>query len=149
PRASLARGGLFAGRGGLERRMARVDDVEDETVVLLVDLDLAAGLELAEEDLVGERPLDLVLDQPRHRARAEDRVVALARQPLARARRDRERDALLGELIVHFLDELVDDVENHLEAQRIEGDDRVEAVAELGAEGLLDRLLALADIGRR
>ena len=52
-----------------------------EAVVAGVDLDLAAVLEPAEEHLVGERALHVLLDQPRQRARAEGRVVAVLGEP--------------------------------------------------------------------
>ena len=48
------------------------------------DRDGAAVLELAEEDLVGQRIADVALDDARERPRAEDRVVAL-RWPATRA----------------------------------------------------------------
>ena len=51
---------------------------EGELVVGEVDDDGAAVLELAEQDFVGQRIAHLGLDHPRERARAVDRVVALA-----------------------------------------------------------------------
>ena len=41
-------------------------------------------LQLAEQHLVGERPLELLLDQARHRPRAERLVVAVLGEPVAR-----------------------------------------------------------------
>ncbi len=52
-------------------------DVEGELLPVGVDGDLAAVLKPPEEQLVGERFLDLPVDQARHRTRAEGVVVAL------------------------------------------------------------------------
>jgi hypothetical protein len=49
-----------------------------------------------------------------------------------------------GELGLQLQDELLDDGLHHLEAQRVEGDDGVEAVAELRREQAFDRFLATA-----
>ena len=48
--------------------------------------------QLAEQQLVGQRTLDLVLQQARHRPRAHVRIEAVLGQPLARFRRCRQRD---------------------------------------------------------
>src|SRR6267142_4606247 len=52
----------------------------DLLVLADVDGDLAAVLQPAEQQLVGERAADGVLDEARHRARAHQRVEALLRQ---------------------------------------------------------------------
>ena len=59
---------------------------ERQLVVLEPDPDRPAALQPAEQDLVGQRIPDLGLDDPRQRTRAEDRVVALLRQPRPRGR---------------------------------------------------------------
>ena len=104
-----------------------------ELLVLHFHPDLAAALELAEQDLVGERLLQLGLDQPRHRPRAELRVEAVLGEPVARLGRQLERHLLLDELRRQLADQLVDDLADDLGRQRVERDPRVEAVAELGA----------------
>ena len=65
------------------------DDLERRAVSLHANRDGAAVFEPPEQDLVGERVADLGLNHPRERPRAEHRVVALARQPRARLRRQR------------------------------------------------------------
>jgi hypothetical protein len=101
----------------------------------------AAVLEPAEQDLVGQRVAHLGLDDARERPRAVDRVVALLGQPRARLGLERDRHAPLGELRLELQDELLDDRLHHLRRQRVERDDGVEAVAELGAEDRSMRLL--------
>ena len=49
---------------------------------LHVDHDAAAGDQLAEQQLVGQRTLDLVLHHARHRPRAHLRIEAVLGQPL-------------------------------------------------------------------
>src|SRR3954471_14074667 len=67
---------LGDGRGFLFER-------ELELLVLAdVDGHLAAVLQAAEEELVGERAADRVLDEPRHRPRAHQRIEAFLRQVL-------------------------------------------------------------------
>ena len=51
-----------------------------------------------------------------------------------------EADLLLGELDAEVVDGFGDDPLDHLGRQIVEADDGVEAVAELGGEGPLDRL---------
>ena len=64
-------------------RGGRDEEPELRPVRLDVDADRAARLQLAEQDLLGERLLDLVLDEPRHRARAELPVEAVLGEPAA------------------------------------------------------------------
>ena len=58
-------------------------ELERELRAVVIDDDVAAVFELAEQELVAERALDLVLDQAGERARAEVRVVALLREVAA------------------------------------------------------------------
>src|SRR5215475_11002557 len=62
------------------------------------DADVAAGLELTEQHLVGERLLDVLLDQAGHRPRAHLLVVAVRDQPLRRLVRELDGDVAVGEL---------------------------------------------------
>ena len=122
----------------------------DLVVVADVDRHLAAIDEPAEQQLVGERLADRVLDEPRHRARAHLRIEALLRQELAQLRRERRVDLLLVQLRFELEQELVDDAQDDLVVERAERDRRVEPVAELGREHPLDlahlvaRLLVVA-----
>src|SRR5262245_6621451 len=54
---------------------------ESEFFARLVHFDTAAVLQLAEQNLVRERALDLRLDQAGHRPRAEDRIITPRREP--------------------------------------------------------------------
>src|SRR5206468_10178206 len=125
-----------AGRRTAGRRTARAGLVERERqlVIRAPDPDVAALRELAEQQLVGERTLDLVLDHPAQRARAVHRVVALARQVVARRLVERQLHLAVGELRAELGDELVDDLSHHALVQRREVDLGVEPVAELRRE---------------
>src|SRR6185437_15952465 len=80
--------GLFGGIGLVGRRGTgrRLLEAEDELVRLLVerDLDDAALDELAEEQLLGQRLLHMLLDDAAQRPCAEKLVVAFDAEPLAR-----------------------------------------------------------------
>ena len=91
-------------------------------------------LELAEEELLGERALDLLLDDPVQGPRPELGIVASLGEERARAGREPDRHPAVPQLPLQLTDELVDDAAHHLAAERPEVDLRVEAVAELGAE---------------
>src|SRR5262245_53895544 len=118
-------GPLDGGRCGL-----RGCHPESQRVRLDIDIDAAAALELAEEELVGERLLHLGLDEPRHRARAERGVVAARREPAPRRCRELDGDAPGRELGLQLGDEFVDHPLDRLGAERREGHDRIQAVAE-------------------
>src|SRR5712691_5058239 len=59
---------------------------------------VAAVLELAEQDLVGERLLDVLLDQARHRPRPHLLVVAVGDQPVAGLVRELDGDVAVAEI---------------------------------------------------
>ena len=103
-------------------------------------------LEAAEEHLVGERRLDGGLDEPCHRAGAHGLIVAILDQPLARLIRQLDRHIAIRQLRIKLHDELVDDLRHHFGRQMAEGHGRVQPVAELGREQLVDglRIVALA-----
>src|SRR2546421_11457768 len=85
-----------------------------------------------------------LLDGARHRPGAHLRVVAFLCDPAPRGVVERDGDALLLELHLHFDDELV---HHALDGERIERcklDDRIEAVAGLGGEDAPGRLVPLA-----
>ena len=89
-RLALARrgSGSFSGRGftgpsGYSKaELAVAGLVGDDD-----DADVAARLQAAEQHLVGQRLLDVLLDHPRHRPRAHQLVIAVGDQPFAWLRR--------------------------------------------------------------
>ena len=110
----------------------------DLVVVVDVDRHLAAADEAAEQQLVGERLADRVLDQARHRPRAHLRIEALLREELLQLRRERRLDLLLVQLGLELEQELVDDLQDDVVVELRERDRRVEAIAELRREQPLD-----------
>src|SRR6185436_19070339 len=74
----------------------------DLLVLADVDRHLAAVLQLAEQQLVGERTADRVLDQARHRPRTHQRVEALAREVQLELGGELRLDLLLGELLLEL-----------------------------------------------
>ena len=120
-------------------------EVEAEAVrVVDVDNDLATALEASEEHLVRQRILELLLDQAIQRPGTEDRVVALLGQTLSGRRAKLDRDLPLAKLRFELENELVDHALHHLGRQRIEANDLVETVSELGTEDLLELLTPVA-----
>src|SRR5712691_5550682 len=144
--------GLGAGRLrdllGLRRHRAveifEAELVEAGLVLHQDDADMPAGLELAEQHLVGERLLDGLLDQPRHRPRAHLLVVAVLGQPLAGLFRELDGDVAVAELRLELEHELLHHLGDDLLREMREGDDGVEPVAELGREHAVDRLEVVA-----
>ncbi len=103
-----------------------------------VDLDPATIDELAEQQFVGQRTADRVLDQARHRAGAHHRIETLLGQVRPQRIGEDDVDLLLVQLVLKLHQELVDDAQHHLFVERLERDDRVEPVAELRREHALD-----------
>src|SRR5437879_8234193 len=95
---------------------------------------VAAARQAAEQQLLRQRPLDVLLDGARHRPGAHLRVVAFLCDPAPRGVVERDGDALLLELHLHFNDELVHHALDGDRIERCKLDDRIEAVAELGGE---------------
>src|SRR5262245_66581380 len=80
--SSRCSGNEPASSSALGRRLALEGRVaEHEAVGAGIHLDAAAVLQLAEEHLVGQRALDVVLDEPRHRTGTERLVVAVLGEP--------------------------------------------------------------------
>ena len=75
-----------------------------------VTLTWSAAREPAEQQLLGERALDVLLDDPRHRAGAHESVEAVLGEPCARFLVHIEDHALFLELPFQLDDELVDHV---------------------------------------
>ncbi len=97
-----------AGFAGLRVRVG--DELEGELVGFAIQKHAhrAAALELAEQDLVGQRLLDVVLDHARERTGAEGVVIALLAQPARGFRREFEGDVAVGELGFEFEHEFLD-----------------------------------------
>ena len=107
------------------------------------DEDELAGLDLAEEDPLGEGVFDLSLDRATQGTRTQDRVEAKIGEEFA---------CFVAELQAHILglhalgeprDHEVDDLLDLVLAQRREDDRVVHAVEELGAEVLFEFLVDL------
>ena len=131
-RLELARLGAAHFRLRPHALLARLDDVafrprqnrafgEDEAEFLDAvfvrgddDAHRAAVLQPAEQHLVGERRLDRLLDDARHRPRAHLLVIAVLDQPVARLVGELDRDIAFGKLGIELHDELVDDLDDHL-----------------------------------
>src|SRR5262249_22567687 len=62
------------------------------------DAHVAAALELAEQDFVGERLLDVLLDEARHRPRPHLLVIAVLDQPLGGLFRQLDGDVAIAQL---------------------------------------------------
>src|SRR5687768_8248625 len=78
------------------------NDFQPDIHVGHADDDLAARLQAAEENLLGERRLYLLLNQARHRARAHLAVVAVLGEPAARVLVEHQLDLLLHQLRAHL-----------------------------------------------
>src|SRR4029077_14869471 len=130
----------WAGPASGDRRSFLFERELEALVLTDIDGHLAAMLQPAEEQLVGERAADRVLDEPRHRPRAHQRVEAFLREVRLQRRREARLDLLLGKLLVELHQELLHHAHDRVLVERGKRDDRVEPVAELGREHLLDRL---------
>src|SRR3989344_5281621 len=82
----------------------------------------------------------LVLDRATQGARAVLRVIAFVCEPSVDLGLYGERDALLSEPLHHLGDLRIHDLGERLLAEHVEDDDVVEAIEELGAEVLLERV---------
>ncbi len=77
-----------------------------------VDLDDAAILQLAEQEFVRHRLLDVLVDRARERTCAEALVVSTLRQPIGGLIGDLDLNVALGQLTFELDDELLNDVAN-------------------------------------
>ena len=107
---------------------------------------MAARGQAAEEQLVGKRLFHLFLDQPRHRARAHGRVVAMFGEPGTRGIVELDRDVLVGQLRLQLEDELVHHMRDGGLVQRLELDGGVQTIAEFRAEQAFDFLQLVAGV---
>src|SRR5579871_3449478 len=138
---------LLAGRR--QRAGTRVgigDELEGKLILLAVEQYAhgTAVLEPAEQDLVGQWLLQMILDHARKRPRTEVFVIALEPQPARRLRRQIEGNVAVRKLRLELENEFLDDAVDGLAAERCKRNGRIEAVAELRREQALDRLFILA-----
>src|SRR5262249_9417950 len=141
-RAAFRAGGLAAGGAALWlglrdllglRRHRAVEIFEAELLDARFVLDrddahVAAALELAEQDFVGERLLDVLLDEARHRPRPHLLVIAVLDQPLAGLFRQLDGDVTVAELCLQLKHEFFDHLGDDLGREMRKGDDRIEPV---------------------
>src|SRR5882672_11214374 len=96
-----------------------------------------SGAKLALQDLLGERILDALLDRALERARAVHRVIAGLAQVIAGRVVEHEFDVTFGQALAQVSELDVDDDPDLVRAERMEDDNVVEPVDELGPEVLL------------
>ena len=84
----------------------------------------AALDQLAEQQFLGQRLLDVLLDHAGERPRAVQPVVAALGQPFLGRRGQLDRHVAVGELGLELHDELLDHAADDLRRQAGEGDDR-------------------------
>ena len=92
------------------------------------------GWKRPEQQRLGERVLDHVLDHAAQRPRAVVDVVAQLDDVVLGLLGDLELDLLRPQLVAHAGQQQLDDHADLLDLQRAEDDDRVDAVQELGPE---------------
>ena len=148
-------GGGRAARTRARRPRRRSTLGERDLAARGADLHRVARRILAAEDLLRERVLDLLLDRALQRPRAVDRIEARRRDGLQRRVGHREPDLELREPRLQRLQLDLRDRRDLRFAERMEHDDLVDPVHELGPEaGLdlgqhrdLDQRLAVAGVG--
>src|SRR6266853_1576519 len=104
--------------------------LECDFVRLDIHRDLPAVGELAEEQLVGERAANRVLDEPRHRARTHQRIEAVPGEVLAQHVGKHRLDLFLLQLNLQLHEELVHDTQDDVVIERLERDRRVQSIPE-------------------
>src|SRR6267142_4442533 len=97
-------------------------------LLVLADIDgyPAAVLETPEQQLVGQRSPDRVLDEARHGPRTHQWIEAFLREVLLQGLGELGLDLLLRELLVELHQELVNHPHDDLVVERTERDDRVQ-----------------------
>ena len=115
-----------------------------QRVILQQDADGAALGKLAEQHFLGQRLLDLLLNDTRQRPRTHLLVITLDRQPVGGFGRDFDVDLALGQLRLELQNEFLHHLADDVGRQMTEGNDGVEAVPEFRREHPDDRLLVVA-----
>src|SRR5690606_32121670 len=103
-------------------------------LVIPASAGVIALADTATQHLARQRGLQLAADQPLELARAEFRLVAFLREVVDQRLIEGERHALAGGVAGHTIELQADDMADLFLAQRVEDDDFVDAVDELGAE---------------
>src|SRR5262245_48566037 len=111
---------------------------ESERVALDDDADHVAGAEIAAQDTLCERILQLLLNRALQRPRPVDRIEARLREAIACGGVEHEADLPLGEPALQILELNVDDLADVLLLERMEHHNVVDAIDELRAEVLAD-----------
>src|SRR5882762_8056534 len=114
------------------------NELERDFFRLDIHRDLPAVGELAEEQLVGERAANRVLDEPRHRARSHQRIEAVLREVLAQDVGEYRIDLFLVQLDLELHEELVHHAQDDFVIERLERDGRVQPIPELRRKQPLD-----------
>ena len=111
----------------------------------MVHSHLAAVHQFAKQQLIGQGLADGVLNQALHWASTHQWIKTFLGQVLAQFVCEHRIHFLLVQLFFQLHQELVDHAKNDFFIQRTEGNDRIQTVAELGAEHALDvfHLIAL------
>src|SRR5258706_5646333 len=107
------------------------DELERDFVRLDIHRELLAVGELAEEQLVGDRDANPVIDESRHRAGAHERIEAVLGEVFAQRVGEYRIDFFLMQLRLELHQELVHHAQDDVMIERSERYGRVEAVAEL------------------
>src|SRR5512132_283695 len=94
-------------------RLVRIRVVEGGLAVLDFHPDDAAPFQLPEQKFLGQRLLDVLLNDAGERPSAEAMIVTLVGQPLTRLVGELDRDLPVGELRLQLHHELVDDQLHH------------------------------------
>ncbi len=109
-----------------------------KNAALHVDLDLAA-LQVATDEFLGKRILDIALNGAAQGARTIRAVFAgLLDDPVDHLGRQLQPDLPVHEVVVELIDEQPRDRPQIIIRQRLEHDDFVDTIDELGVEGLAD-----------
>src|SRR5262249_530821 len=104
---------------------------------LEVDLDLAAA-EVAADQFFRQRILDIALDPPPERPPAVRTVfTSCFDNPVHHFRRQHDAQLAVDQVVVELIDQQAHDAPQVVVSQRLEDDDLVDAVDELGVEGAL------------
>jgi len=98
---------------------------------------VAAVYQLAEQEFLGQRTLDELLNDARHRPRTHLRIVAALGDPAPCRFVDGNRNALLLELRLRLDQDLVDHALDGVLIQAAELDDGIQAVADRTVISLL------------
>src|SRR5882724_2694413 len=116
----------------------RVCALEAHPVFLTVaiDDDVVAGEDFPLQDFHRQRVLDQALNGATQRTRTVGRIIAFTKDQFLRRGSEHQSDFALFEQLVHALEEQINDAHQLIFTQRVEDDDFVDAVDELGAEGL-------------